>query len=108
MYHSNSAIYKALWDRGSRYMRSEFENDSLEKFFVEPDLDKYNSTDGVVGLAMTQICLFEVLNDMLRSNAEHAEFGGFIGHSSGGHKYLILPFPGEISYLCFTGCQKYL
>jgi hypothetical protein len=26
---------------------------------------------------------------------------------SGGEKYPILPFTGEISYLCFTGSQKY-
>jgi hypothetical protein len=26
---------------------------------------------------------------------------------SGGDKYPILPFPGEMSCLCFTGCQKY-
>jgi hypothetical protein len=25
---------------------------------------------------------------------------------SGGDKYPILPFPVEISYRCFTGCQK--
>jgi catalase (peroxidase I) len=28
--------------------------------------------------------------------------------ASGGHKYPIFLFTGEISYLCFTGCQKYL
>ena len=26
---------------------------------------------------------------------------------SGGRKFLILRFPGEISYRCFTGCQKH-
>ena len=28
-------------------------------------------------------------------------------HCSGGEKYPILRFPGEISHRCFTGCQKY-
>jgi hypothetical protein len=29
------------------------------------------------------------------------------GADQGGGKYPILPFTGEISYSCFTGCQKY-
>ena len=28
-------------------------------------------------------------------------------HASGGEQYPILPFTGEISYRCFTRCQKY-
>ena len=47
--------------------------------------------------------------------AESRRLGGALMPSenmqfrSGGEKYLILPFPGEIiSYRCFKGCLKYL
>ena len=31
----------------------------------------------------------------------------FVLHGSGGEKCPILPFPGELSYRCFRGCDNY-
>jgi hypothetical protein len=38
---------------------------------------------------------------------EHREHLVGLAPVSGGDKYPILPFTGEISYPCFTGSQKY-
>jgi hypothetical protein len=64
------------------------------------------------------VCMCVVILRPLGKEDESAGWAGAKGmladtsllkmlQESGGDKYAILPFSGEISYRCFTGSQKY-